>query len=103
MVGQLHLESDWSESEVIAEIRSTFSDNVTEDVQFQFLQFTGTGTKSLMVPKVSSSYKWTPKEVAGRADRPIYLLLLPLALETYDKFKENMTLAILNTVGFGQP
>ena len=26
--------------------------------------------------KVSSSYTWTPKEVAGRADRPIYLLLL---------------------------
>lgn len=64
LVGRLHLESDWSESEVIAEICLTFSDNVTEDVQFQFLQFTGTGTKSLMVPKVSSSYKWTPKEVA---------------------------------------
>ena len=76
LVGRLHLESDWLESEVITEIRSTFSENVTEDIQFQFLQFTGTGTKSLMIPKVSSSYTWTPKEVAGRADRPIYLLLL---------------------------
>ena len=75
LVGRLHLESDWSECEVVAEICSTFSD-LTEDIQFQFLQFTGTGTKSLMIPKVSSSYKWTPKEVAERADRPIYLLLL---------------------------
>ena len=39
LVGRLHLESDWSESEVITEIRSTFSENVTEDIQFQFLQF----------------------------------------------------------------
>jgi len=71
LVGKLHLESDWSENEVITEIRSTFSKNVTEDIKFQFLQFTSTGSKSSMIPKVSSSYKWTPEEVAGRADRPI--------------------------------
>ena len=46
-----------------------------EDCTFKFLQFTGTGTKLLIVPKVSASYQWTPKEVAGRADRPVYLLL----------------------------
>ena len=75
LVGRLHLESNCCESEVLAEIRSTFSETVPGDAQFKFLQFTGTGTKSLMIPKISSSYKWTPKEVARRANRPIYLLL----------------------------
>jgi len=75
LVGRLHLESDWSESEVLAEIRSTFHDNLDENTWFKFLQVTGVGSKSLMIPKLSASYKWTPKEVAGRADRPIYVLL----------------------------
>ena len=35
---------------------------------------TGAGTKSLVVPALSSSFKWTPKEVAGRADSTIYIL-----------------------------
>ena len=46
-----------------------------EDCTFIFLKFTRAGTKSLIVPKVSLSYQWTTKEVARRADRPVYLLL----------------------------
>ena len=42
---------------------------------FKFLQIARTGSKSLMVPRVSASYKWTPSKVAGHADRPIYILL----------------------------
>lgn len=75
LVGRLHLESDWSEGEVLEEIRSTFKDSIHDSNQFKFLQVTGVGSKSLMVPKLSASYKWTPKEVAGRADKPIYVLL----------------------------
>jgi len=75
LVGRLHLESDWSESEVLAKIRSTFHDSIDENTRFKFLQVMGVGSKSLMIPKLSASYKWTPKEVAGRADRPIYVLL----------------------------
>ena len=76
LVGKVHLESDWTAAEVVAEMKSTFSEVLRgEDCTFKFLQFTGTGTKSLIVPKVSASYQWTPKEVAGRADRPVYLLL----------------------------
>ena len=75
LVGRLHLESDWSKQEVITEVRSTFVESVSENINFKFLQFTGTETKSLVVPKVSAFFKWGPKEVAGRADRPVYLLL----------------------------
>ena len=76
LVGKVHLESDWTAAEVVAEMKSTFSEVLQgEDCTFKFLQFTRAGTKSLIVPKVSPSYQWTPKEVAGRADRPVYLLL----------------------------
>lgn len=76
LVGKVHLESDWTAAEVVAEIKSIFSEIFKdEDCSFKFLQFTGTGTKSLIVPKVLASYQWTPREVAGRADRPVYLLL----------------------------
>lgn len=77
LIGKIHLESTWTESEVQDEIRSVFEDAMDKDdsFPFNFLQVTGTGTKSLILPKVSASYKWTPKEVAGRADRPLYILL----------------------------
>ena len=77
LIGKIHLESNWTESEVLDEMRSVFEDAMDKDDSspFNFLQVTGTGSKSLIVPKVSASYKWTPKEVAGHADRPLYILL----------------------------
>lgn len=77
LIGKIHLESTWTESEVQDEIRSVFEDVMDKDdsFPFNFLQVTGTGSKSLILPKVSASYKWTPREVAGRADRPLYILL----------------------------
>ena len=77
LTGKIHLESNWTESEVLDEMRSVFEDAMDKDDSspFNFLQVTGTGSKLLIIPKVSASYKWTPKEVAGRADRPLYILL----------------------------
>ena len=76
LVGKVHLESDWSEDDVFNEIRSVFSEPMNNDPAFPFdmLQLTGTGTKTLGVPALSSSFRWTPKEVAGRADSTIYIL-----------------------------
>lgn len=63
LVGKVHLESDWTAAEVVAEMKSTFSEMLQrEDCAFKFLQFTGTGTKSLIVPKVSPSYKGSSRE-----------------------------------------
>lgn len=56
LVGKLHLQADWSAAEVVAEIQSTFSEDMKDD-DFKFLQFTGTSTKSLVVPKVPASYQ----------------------------------------------
>ena len=75
LVGRLHLETDWSEGDVFEEIISTFQDIIHDSNRFKSLQVTRAGLKSLMVPKLLASYKWTPKEVARRADKPTYALL----------------------------
>ena len=76
LIGKIHLESDWMEDDVFAEIRSVFCDVMEEDDTFPFkiLLPTGSGTESLTIPSLSSSYKWTPKEVAGKAGSTIYIL-----------------------------
>ncbi len=76
LIGKVHLESDWQEEELFAEIRSVFANAMSNDeaFPFQILLLTGSGTKSLTVPSLSSSFKWTPKEVAGRADSSVYIL-----------------------------
>ena len=76
LIGKVHLESDWSEDDVFSEIRSVFSEPMGSDTAFPFdiLQLTGAGTKSLVIPALSSSFKWTPKEVTGRGDSTVYIL-----------------------------
>ncbi len=76
LIGKVHLESDWQEEELFAEIRSVFASAMSNDEAFPFkiLLLTGSGTKSLTVPSLSYSFKWTPKEVAGRADSSVYIL-----------------------------
>ena len=61
------------EEDVFDEIRSVFK----SPMQFRFtiLQTSGGDSKSLMVPELSSSYKWTAAAIAGKnAKVPIYIL-----------------------------
>ena len=83
LIGKVHRESDWNEDDVFNEIRSVFSEPMGDDAAFTFdiLQLTGAGTKSLVVPALSSLFKWTPKEVAGRADSTVYILCKKLKNE----------------------
>lgn len=76
LIGKIHLESDWSEDELFGEVRTVFKDAMGDDPNFpfNFLVPTGGGSKSLTKPVVSASFKWTSKEVAGRADSTIYIL-----------------------------
>ena len=76
LIGKIHLKSDWSEDEVFAEVHSVFHNAMGGDVNFPFtfLPPTGGGLKSLTKRALSSSFKWAPKEVAGRADSTIYIL-----------------------------
>lgn len=73
LIGKIHLESNWNEDELFDEVRSVFMGGDTS-FPFTFLVPTGGGSKSLTKPALSTTFKWSPKEVAGRADSTIYIL-----------------------------
>ena len=63
--------------EVDDEIRSVFQHQMSgkKNFHFDFLQPAGVGTKSLIVPSVSSSFRWTAQLVAKLGGKqPIYIL-----------------------------
>lgn len=66
LIGKVRLTSDMTVSDVEDEVRSTFKLQMggRADFPFQFLQPTGSGSSSLMIPNVSSSFEWTPSQVA---------------------------------------
>ncbi len=78
LIGKLHLSGDMTDDDVAAEIRSIFKGPMNNDLNFPFLylQPTGCGSKSLTIPSQSSTFKWTPEQVArlcGQAGT-IYIL-----------------------------
>ena len=77
LVGKIQLQSHMSEAQIFHEIRSVFRSPMGCDDEFSFsiLQQSGGGSKFLMVPELSSSYKWTAGAVAGRNSKvPVYIL-----------------------------
>ena len=78
LFGKLHLTSEMSDEDVKCEIRSIFKGPMQNDPNFPFvyLQGTGGGAKCLTVPSQSSSFKWTPQQVARISSQSgtIYIL-----------------------------
>lgn len=75
--GKIRLTSDMDEKAIFDEIRSVFRTPMNDCHLFDFsiLQQTGGASKSLTVPAVSSSFKWTASAVAGKnAKVPIYII-----------------------------
>lgn len=68
LVGKIQLQSDMSEAQIFNEIQSVFQYPMgcNDEFSFTILQQSGGGSKFLMVPELSSSYKWTAGAVAGR-------------------------------------
>ena len=78
IIGKLHISSDMTDDGVATEIRSIFKGPMNNDPNFPFLylQPTGCGAKSLIIPSQSSTFKWTLSQVArlsGQAGS-IYIL-----------------------------
>ena len=71
LAGKIRLNSEMSENEIFAEIRSVFSIVMgnDEDFPFEILQSAGGGTKSLVIPGRSTSFVWTGKQVIATAGR----------------------------------
>ncbi len=77
LVGKLKILSSMDEEEVFYEIRSIFRKPMRGDESFQFkiLQPCGGDSRSLMLPEVSETYRYTAGAVAGRnAKTPVYIL-----------------------------
>ena len=75
LFGKIKLTSSMTEQEIMDEIRSVFSGPMNDDAYFQFdiLQCSGGGSKSLNTPVVSASYKWSASAVAGKNSKvPIW-------------------------------
>ena len=78
LIGKLHLTSEMSDKDVEQEIRSIFRGPMQNNPVFPFsyLQCTGGGSKSLTIPSHSTSFKWTPQQVARLSSQSgtIYIL-----------------------------
>ena len=77
LVGRIQLNSNMDELDIFKEIRSVFRVPMgyCEDFKFKILQSSGGDSRSLIVPELSHSYKWSASAVAGRnAKTPIYIL-----------------------------
>ena len=77
LIGKVRLRSNMNEGEIFQEVRSVFRSPMGYNDQFQFtiLQTSEGDSKSLMIPELSSSYRWTATAIAGRnAKVPIYIL-----------------------------
>ena len=63
---KIHIVEDMTVEQVATEVRSVFKGpmNNRNDFPFQYLQWTGSGSRTLSVPSVSSSFNWTAKQVA---------------------------------------
>ena len=72
LVGRIRLTSEMSQDDIFTEIRSVFKGPMGNNDEFDVLQSTGGGSKSLVVPALSSSYQWTASALAPKT--PIYIL-----------------------------
>ena len=79
LIGKIRLCSSMDEAEIFDEIRSVFNLPMygKEDFNFIILQPAGGGSKSLIVPALSPTYRYTASATAGKNSKmPIYILAL---------------------------
>lgn len=77
LIGKVRLRSDMEQDEIFDEIRSIFKSPMSYNDNFRFiiLQKSGGDLKGLMIPELSTSYRWTATAIAGKnAKVPIYIL-----------------------------
>ena len=76
LIGKVALTSDMDEDKIQSEICSVFHTAMRDPIfPFTVLQAAGGTSKSLTIPSLSTSYRWTASAVAGKnAKVPIYIL-----------------------------
>ena len=88
LIGKIRLMSTMTVEDVEDEIRSVFHRPMGDrkDFPFVFLQPTGFGSKSLTVPSLSPSFRWTPQQVArlGGSKQSIFILAQDKLIGVYE-------------------
>ena len=77
LVRKIHLTSEMSEEDIMAEIRSVFAQPMQHDPQFPFtiLNSTGAGSKTLTKLAVSAHFQWSAAQLASTCGQgAIYVL-----------------------------
>lgn len=75
LIGKVVINSSMNQNEIYDEIRSIFRAAMSYKKNFKLLQPIGGSGKSLIIPAISSSYRWTASVVAGKnAKMPVYIL-----------------------------
>ena len=101
LIGKIHLTSEMSEDDIMREIRSVFQVPMGGDPEFPFvfLQPAGEGTRTLVIPAQSSSFKWTAQQVARLAGQKNTTYILAQAdmpsLKGYDVSMHTCTSKVL--------
>ena len=77
LIGKIHLSSDMNEYAVKKEICSVFQGPMENDPDFPFvfLQSAGEGSKTLVIPSVSSTYRWTAQQVSRLAGQKSNIII----------------------------
>lgn len=78
LIGKIHLTSEMTEEDIKQEIRTVFQGPMGGDLEFPFvfLQPAGEGSRTLVIPAQSSTYRWTAQQVArlGGQKKTTYIL-----------------------------
>ena len=78
LIGKIRLVSTMTVQDIETEVRSVFVKAMggKHDFPFLFLQPTGSGSRSLSMPAISTSFQWTAQQVAklGANKQTIYIL-----------------------------
>ena len=77
LIGKIHLTSEMSEENIMAEVRSVFAKAMNQDPHFAFkiLYSTGGGTKTLTTLAVSTHFHWSAAQLASTCGQgAVYVL-----------------------------
>ena len=77
LVGKIQVNSSMTQSDIFMEVRSVFRTPMNSDDCFRFkvLQSSGGDSRNLVIPELSSTYRWTASAfVSKNAKIPIYIL-----------------------------
>ena len=97
LLGKIRLYSLMTEDDIFTEIQSVFSVPMgeKEDFNFTILQLTGGGSKSLIIPALSPTYKYIANAAAGKNSKMLIYILTLKDLQVHCIYEAGVAIACL--------